>query len=355
MRFAPALVAPLLLLALTACPDDPRDAAVPTAVATVGGEVIERPRFVTELSRSGIARIENLEDRERLAREVLERLVRQHLLFQEAKRTGVTVDANDVEREVRRDTAGYPPGMFHRVLHAEQLTLAQYKVRVERRLLVEKFLRQSLQELPAPDESAAKKRYEETVQGNQRPAAVRARQILVKTEEEATHALEEIKQKRLTVEEAARKLSEAPEKARGGDLGWFTRGQMPPVFDRCFEMEPGVVSDVVASDFGFHIFQVMEKRPARAETFDEAKQRISLELRREQQEGWVAALEKKLRESASVLIDDRALKAALEQLPDEPPAEDERGPDPMPQQMVAPVQGEAIEGAPRAKPLKRNR
>src|SRR5690606_29209000 len=90
------------------------------------------------------------------------------------------------------------------------------------------------------------------------PEQVRALQIVVKSEEEATEIARELR-RGLAFEDAAIKYSLSPEGKNGGDLGYFARGEMPAVFDEvCFAMRAGQVSKVVASDYGFHIFKVID-------------------------------------------------------------------------------------------------
>ena len=62
----------------------------------------------------------------------------------------------------------------------------------------------------------------------------------------------------------AREISLSPDADRGGDLGYFARGQMPPEFDDAvFSLPRGQVSDVVESPYGFHLFLVIDRRPGR--------------------------------------------------------------------------------------------
>jgi peptidyl-prolyl cis-trans isomerase D len=77
-------------------------------------------------------------------------------------------------------------------------------------------------------------------------------------------------------EEIAKTESEDPGSAvKGGDLGSFPRGRMVPAFDAAaFSLEAGKTSDIVETDFGFHIIQVYEKKPAGIQPFDEVKDSI---------------------------------------------------------------------------------
>lgn len=78
----------------------------------------------------------------------------------------------------------------------------------------------------------------------------------------------------------AKELSEDPgSKAQGGDLGFFGRGQMVAEFeDAAFSREPGVVGELVRSEYGFHVLRVEERRDAQQRGFDEVKREIALEL-----------------------------------------------------------------------------
>ncbi len=89
---------------------------------------------------------------------------------------------------------------------------------------------------------------------------MRACHILVKTEKEARDLVEQIKTGR-DFAELARKYSECPSGKRGGDLGFFTRGQMVKEFeDAAFTMERGQVSEPVKTQFGYHIIMVTETK-----------------------------------------------------------------------------------------------
>lgn len=81
-------------------------------------------------------------------------------------------------------------------------------------------------------------------------------------------------------EEIAKAESQDPgSAAKGGDLGLFGRGRMVPAFDAAaFALEPGKVSDVVETDFGYHIIQVYEKKPAGILPFDEVKDKMRTTL-----------------------------------------------------------------------------
>ncbi len=81
--------------------------------------------------------------------------------------------------------------------------------------------------------------------------------------------------------ELAKKNSQDPGSAqKGGDLGWVSRGQMVKNFeDAVFTLKPNAISDVVTTEYGFHIIQVLEKQPAHLQTLDEVKPAIITTLK----------------------------------------------------------------------------
>jgi peptidyl-prolyl cis-trans isomerase D len=118
---------------------------------------------------------------------------------------------------------------------------------------------------------------------------VRASHILFKTQgkDEATvraaaeKVLAEVK-KGGDFAALAKKYSEDDSKAQGGDLDYFSQGRMVPEFDAvAFSLAPGSVSDLVKSQFGFHIIKVTDKRPAATRPLDEVRTIIGEQLKTE--------------------------------------------------------------------------
>jgi parvulin-like peptidyl-prolyl isomerase len=259
---------------VTGCPADPRDKDPHRILVEVGSTVVERHAFVAELLRLGVPRTEDKGAREKVARRMLDRLVEEELLLMGAEEAGIQVDPEEVQRAVERFRDGYPAGYYRRVLHAEQFTPTLHREKVARNLRIEAFLKARLSVLPAPTEAQARTLYEKSGPAKELPAEVRVRQVLVETEEEARYIREQLEKKALPMDQAAARFSKAPEAKKGGDLGYFSQGEMPEVFDVVFDLEVDTISNVVSSPYGFHLFEVVDKRPARKETFDLARDRI---------------------------------------------------------------------------------
>jgi parvulin-like peptidyl-prolyl isomerase len=307
----------------TACPADPRDNTKSHVIALIGDEPLHESELVKALAQHGTARIADPAARATVARAILDEMVIEHLMLKAAERSGITVRDADVDREVRGRAEGYPAGTFQRLLAAEQLTLSQFTDKVRRRLVQDAFLRARLALAPAITEDEIKARFEAALKERKFQEQVRARQILVKTAEEALHILEQINAKKLTFEAAAQKFSTAPDADQGGDQGWFSRGELPDVFDICFNLEKGTISDVVISDYGFHLFQIVDRRDEHQEDLESAGDRIEREIVRERQDEAYQKLVLELRQQAKITIYDSAVDRVVALLPPAPitPAE----------------------------------
>ncbi len=317
MRLAGPLALVLVLGAL-ACPGDPRDREKTHVLARVGDVEIKDTVLITALAQRGTARITDPTQRLAVAATLLDSAIEDELLLAAAAKSGIAVRDDEIDRELRARTDGYPPGTFQRLLTAEQLTIAGLRERVQRRLIQDAFLRARLAEEPPLTEAELQARFDATLKEKKVPEQVHARHILLKTSEEAAHVLAELRARKIGFEAAAHQYSAAPDAEDGGDLGWFARGDMPDAFDICFNLENNTISDPVGSSYGFHIFQVLDRRAERAETFDGARARLEEELLRERQTERYAKLVAELRAATTVTVNREVLEHVVAMLPTAP-------------------------------------
>ena len=172
-----------------------------------------------------------------------------------------------------------------------------------------------------------KVQYQNNIQQYQVPNRVHAEHILFMTVGKTDAEVDEIKKnaedvlkqakKGAKFEDLAKKYSEDPgSKEKGGDLGWITQGQTVPEFEKtAFGLDKGQISDLVKTQYGFHIIKVLDKEAARTKTFDEVKEslRAPMQLQQADQQAGDAAdrLAKAIRQSNKVSLDDLAKQFQL--------------------------------------------
>ena len=195
-------------------------------------------RFLSDIGPQMAAQFQSEEGRKR----IVEELVNQELLYLDAKSN--KLDETEEYKELLIDT--------------------------EDKLLKSFALTKLLQDVEVTEEGL-KNYYEENKANYKKPETAVANHILVETVEEANDILKEINEG-LSFADAAMKYSLCPSKDVGGNLGEFARGQMVPEFeDVAFEMEEGTISEPVQTQFGYHIIELLEKKPEGIESFEDLK------------------------------------------------------------------------------------
>jgi peptidyl-prolyl cis-trans isomerase C len=175
----------------------------------------------------------------------------------------------------------------------------------QRRALRDAFFDASI--TGAVNENDAKKIFDEKIAGLKPEQEIRARHILVATEPEAKEIAERLK-KGEDFATLAKEKSKDPN-AEGGDLGFFTRGQMlKPFEDAAFALEVGELSDPVQTQFGWHIIKLEEKRDQALPTFDQVKAAIIAQLVQAKAQEVVGGL----RDAAKIEVLDPELKKSME-------------------------------------------
>ncbi len=179
---------------------------------------------------------------------------------------------------------------------------------VTKQILAQAYLEKKLLNQQRVSEEEVKAYYEKHREKYQEPRAVRARHILIEVpqgatpeqEKEALKKAQRLRERILKGEDFAKlaqKYSADPgTKEKGGELGFFTQGQMVKEFEEAaFRLKPGEISEPVRTPFGYHLIQVEEVKEAKQRSFAEVKDRVQEDLIQAKEE---AALNKALKELA---------------------------------------------------------
>jgi peptidyl-prolyl cis-trans isomerase C len=187
----------------------------------------------------------------------------------------------------------------------EAPTFADRQKYHQRRALRDAYFDSSIRN--AVPEADAKKVYDEKIKELKPEQEVRARHILVDSEDDAKAIAERLKKGEDFATLAKEKSKDS--NAEGGDLGFFTRGQMlKPFEDAAFALDVGKISEPVQTQFGWHIIKVEEKRDQKLPDFDQVKEAIIAQLVQQKAQEVVTSL----RDAAKIEIVDPELKKAME-------------------------------------------
>ncbi len=277
-------------------------------VATVNGKPISDfdyhnaiQGYAMELHRKTMDQlsVDELAEIETLA---LEKLVARELIFQKALVHGIVADEQAVEAETQKVIANFPSAEeFYATLKKTGIEPMAYHRMLRQDLTVNRMIERHLAGTPEPTAEEISETYRNYPEKMKKPARVRACHILIKvTEKDRELALARIAEIKKTAAsgdfaELARQHSQCPSASRGGDLGYFSRGDMvKPFCDAAFSQTVGEVGEVVETQFGFHLIKVIDHQQEALLALDEATPQIREFLKGEagarRLQDWVADL-----------------------------------------------------------------
>lgn len=244
-----------------------------SVVATVNGDAITHGDVVSAAESLGPQYVANLPSLYDL---LLERLVDLRLVQQAALKAGLDEDPAVTER-------------------LEEL---------RRQVIRDVYLERSLND--AVTEAALQDRYAKYLEENPAESEIKARHILLESEEDAKAVIQEL-DGGADFAALARERSTGPSGAEGGDLGYFTRDVMVPEFsEAAFALEPGSYSKApIQTQFGWHVILVEDKRDTQQPSFEDLREDLSNEIRQEA----ARSLIETLRSEAEIVMPEASSEA----------------------------------------------
>jgi peptidyl-prolyl cis-trans isomerase C len=248
-----------------------------------------------------------------LRRQALETLISQQLILDEADREKIQPDAKDVDAKMKEIAGRFPDAeAFKKMLAAAGLSEKQLRGDVLRNLKIEALLEKKLPKTEAVSEQEVEAFYRDNPEEFKAPERVRASHILITFKPEDDQ--KERARKRATLEGLKGKIgkgadfaklaaenSDCPSKSQGGDLGFFGRGQMvKPFEDAAFAMKVNQVSDIVESEFGYHLIKVTGREEAGVVPLKDVRDKLASFLTRQKKQKAVGEHLQKLRSNAKV-------------------------------------------------------
>ena len=274
-----------------------------------------------------------------------EELIRSSMIeekFHKLLTDGVTVSPDEIKQEfqyenqkVKLDYAAANPETLADKINPDENEIKSYYEQNKTKFQIpeKRIVRYGLLDLNQLRQSATvsddelKVIYQQNIQQYEVPDRVHVEHILLTTVGKTDAEVAEIKKQADSVlaqarkganfEDLAKKYSDDPgSKAKGGDLGWLVHGQTVPEFDKAaFNTPKGEISDLVKTQYGFHIIKVLDKENAHTKPFDEVKDSIRtpyLLQKADQQSNSIAdQMSSQIRQSNKTTLDELAQKYHL--------------------------------------------
>ena len=311
--------AALLLLVAAGCHRRPPEDPSAAPVAWVNGQVLTRAEFERELARSlelpDGSTAPTPDQLGALRRTVLQAGLDRLLFVQEAAKRGVEFPPAEVEQRLQRMRADWPPEEFEALLAQRHQTLDELRAELRAQLVQEKLFHELVYPRVAVTEEEIRAELDAHPELLQEPEQVHAAQIVVKELDQAKEIRAKLREG-AKFADLARERSLSADAKDGGDLGWFPRGVMPPQFDAvAFSLGPGQISDVVTTDYGFHIFKLIERRPARKKDLASVRAEVERQLLRAKQEQAQTDFVTQLRSKADIRINETLVAQIVPRAP----------------------------------------
>lgn len=252
---------------------------------------------------------------DQIKKEILNELIDTELLYQAGQKKGLQVAAATVEKEFLKVRQQFPSEVaFTRGLEKMGMSLTEMKEKLAKSLTIETFITQHITQDISVTEAETRHYYDSRPELFESPLYIRASHILITVPSEAAQPEKEAAKKKLTrienklkkgedFAELAKKYSDGPSKANGGDIGFFERGEMvKPFEDAAFALSKGQTSGIVQTQFGFHLIKTTDRMqdppiPYKTAQYD-IRKKIALEKSKQRLDDYL----KDLKQAAKIEI-----------------------------------------------------
>ncbi len=273
-------------------------------VATVNGDPITLAEFLERFARTGNKPEREAELEIKIA--FLNSLIERKMMLREAQRKRIKVSLIDINQRIESLRLEHGKNV-NEMLATLGVDFEKWKSDIWEDIMMERLIAREVHRNIHVSQPEVRRYYQANPQEFEKAEQVRVRQIVVSTEDEAMKTLEAL-QSGADFTNLARERSTAPEAEKGGDLGYFSMGEMPAEFNVVFGLPKGGTSGIVKSAYGFHIFRLEEKRRAGKIGLEEAYKEVAEKLRRIKQDARYKLWIKELRSRTKFEVNYQALQ-----------------------------------------------
>ena len=281
-------------------------------VATVNQQPITIERLAKAIGaegwKYGLTSSSDDKTKTKIKMQILESLIKDQLLIGEAERRELSISSEELQKDLDSFKKLYQSEeAWEKALQERGITIQDWENKRRTELLTQKLVSVITDSVTPPAEEEVEKYYNAHRQQFVQPEQIRVRQIVTDSLDKA----QSVRKKILVgekFEDLAEKYSLSPDRKKGGDLGFFSRGNMPKEFDvACFNLKSGEVSEVVSSTYGYHIFQLTDRKPPAQLSLEAIKEKVMRQMTNEKGKGAFEAWYQEARKTTEIFINQVAL------------------------------------------------
>jgi len=248
-----------------------------------------------------------------LKNDILDSLIEREVLYQQSQKDGIQITDQTIDDQLAAIKKRFPNETeYKNALSKMNLSEDEVKAQIKRGLSIKELIDQQITSKVVITDEESKAYYDKNPQMFKQPEQIKASHILIKVDAKADEAkkaearqkIEEVQQKLKDGGDfaaLAKEYSEGPSSAKGGDLGYFRRGQMVKPFEEAaLALKPNEVSDVVETRFGYHLIKVYDNKPEQTLTYADVKDKIIQRLKQEKIEKEAVQYVDKLKKDAKL-------------------------------------------------------
>ena len=316
----------LLLICFAALPSFlPADTVVEEIIARVNNQIITRAEYLRSKDQlKQEAQQQDPANADKIVAEkdkdVLRDLIDQQLLLEKGKDLGITADTEVIKRldEMRKEMKLESMEDLEKAAQAQGIGFEDFKQNLKNQIITQQVISKEVGSRMSIGKEELQEFYDAHKSQMEQPEQVRLSELLISTEKKdpataeaqqvaaaqakADELLAQIR-KGAAFDEAAKKNSDGPTAAQGGDLGYFKRGTLAKELeDKTFAMKPGEVSDVIRTKQGFVILKVTEHQQAGVPPLSQIEGRVQDAIYMQKLQPALRAYLQKLREEAYIKI-----------------------------------------------------
>ncbi|MBQ9432123.1 MAG: peptidylprolyl isomerase [Kiritimatiellae bacterium] len=273
----------------------------------------ELERLIRFYAEHGMPQDQIRQQLPQLTQQARQQAIGSRLLMDEANQLDIPVTDGEVDdqlEKIRRQLGG--DEKLNRALAERKTSLHDFREQLRRGRRVDKLVEKITAGAEDPSEADLLSHFNAHKSEYSKSERVLAQHILISpdgdTETSKQEARDKIRAIRKRIVEEGKNFSDeaaahsmCPSGKQGGSLGWFSRGMMVPEFDKAvFEMRDGEVSDIIETQFGFHIIYKTAHEDAGEPDFDEVREQVRDFLRHNRRGELMAAHVNELREKATI-------------------------------------------------------